>query len=356
MEGTLVIDKASVARYLGIIREIAKSVRLTDSHVHPFDVLYDNCTYEPNPHVAGVFSAGSASYEPPAAGTLELESPAAPAAGAPRDLVDRMLLLTMRRLYAHTGPQCWLAHANLAGIGRYVLLPVAQPGRTAETRLAEMVSMFGDDPRFLFGYSLPNTISADAVEADIRRAVESYNVAVLKVHPTLSGHDLSTNEGLNRINALLQASRKTFLPVILHGGLSPSTRYSAEACQQGTLENLAKLDLGATDRPIIIAHAGAFGYEAEELNTKVLSPLNDLLAKYDHLHIGTSALPAATLGRVLERVEPGRIVFGSDALYESSWKAAVKLYWALERKFSRPEDVFAQIAGTNPEYLFGKEV
>lgn len=352
----MLMDKTSVDRYLAIIREIAASVRLTDSHVHPFEVLYDNCTYEPNPDTEGVYSTANARYVPPTSGSLALEAPAAPASDTPRDLVERMMLLTMRHLYAHTGPQCWLAHAGLAGIGRFVLLPVAQPGRTADARMAEMAKMFGGDPQFLLGYSLPNTLAPEVVEADIRRAAEYCDIRVLKVHPTLSGHDLTTAEGRNRVDALLKASQSTCLPVILHGGLlSPSMRHPTAACQQGELENLAKLDLGQTDSPVIIAHAGAFGIAAEEFESRVLSRLRDLLSRFDHLLVDTSALSADVLGLLLEQVDPERIIFGSDAFYEPSWKAAVKLYWVLERKFSRPGDLFAQIAGGNPEKLFGKE-
>lgn len=350
----MVIDKVSVDRYLSIIQTIASSIRLTDSHVHPYEVLYDNGRYQANPSCDGVYSDGNACYEPPTSGPVTLEPLDAPPADAPRDLVKRMMVLTMRRLYAHTGPQCWNAHASLAGIGRFALLPVAQPGRTADARMAEMAKMFGNDPRFLFGYCLPNILDPEMVEADVRRAAASYDIRVLKVHPTLSGHDLTTTEGRNRVDALLHASRRTCLPVILHGGPSPSMG-DPIARRYGELENLARLDLGGTDRPVVIAHAGAFGVCAEESRCRVLPMLRDLLSRYDHLLIDTSALPAEILDQILDQVDPARIVFGSDAFYEPSWKAAVKLFWVLEQKFSRPEQMFAQIAGENPEKLFGKE-
>ncbi|OEU51931.1 MAG: hypothetical protein BA871_16210 [Desulfuromonadales bacterium C00003096] len=351
----MLIDKIAVERYLAIIQEIAASVCLTDSHVHPYEVLYDDCTYEPNPEMDGVYSTGSASYVAPTIDSISLEAPAAPPSDTPRHLVERMMLLAMRRRFAHTGPQCWLDHARLAGMSRFVLLPVAQPGRTADARMAEMAKMFGSAPQFLLGYSLPNSLDPEVIEIDIQRAVENYDIRVLKVHPTLSGHDLTALEGRKRVDALLKASQSLCLPVILHGGGSPSMRYSTAACQQGELDNLAKLDLGLTDRPVIIAHAGAFGISAEEFEGRVLSQLRDLLARFDHLLVDTSALSVDVLSLLLEQVDPERIVFGSDAFYVSSWKAAVKLFWVLERQFSRPEDLFAQIAGANPEKLFGKE-
>jgi len=351
----MLIDKIAVERYLAIIQEIAASVCLTDSHVHPYEVLYDDCTYQPNPEMDGVYSTGSASYVAPTSDSISLEAPAAPASDTPSDLVERMMLLTMRRLFAHTGPQCWLDHARLSGMFRFVLLPVAQPGRTADARMAEMAEMFGSDPQFLLGYSLPNTLAPELVEEDIQRAIKNYDIRVLKVHPTLSGHDLTAAEGRGRVDALLKTAQNACLPVILHGGVSPSMRYPPEACQQGELDNLAKLDLGATDRPVVIAHAGAFGIGGEEFERRVLPQLHNLLSTFNHLLVDTSALSVDVLSVLLDQVEPERIVFGSDAFYEPSWKAAVKLYWVLERKFSRPAELFAQIAGENPEKLFVKE-
>lgn len=346
------IEKASVERYLAIIREIAASVRLTDSHVHPYEVLYDDCRYEANPDIDGVYSTGNISYVPPVCDSVSLDFQAPPALDTRRDLVERMMLLTMRRRFTHTGPQCWLDQARLAGMSRFVLLSVAQPGHTAEVRMNEMAQMFGSNPQFLFGYSLPNTLVPEEVEADIQRAMENFDIHVLKVHPTVSGHDLSSAEGRRRLDALLKTSQIVRLPVILHGGVSPGVRYSPEASRQGELDNLAKLDLGGTDSPVIIAHAGAFGIDGEEFQSRALPQLLDLLSRFDHLLVDTSALSVGVLSVLLDQVEPERILFGSDALYEPSWKAAVKLYWVLERKFSRPQELFSKIAGENSEKVF----
>lgn len=350
----MVIDVKSAERYLAIIQEIGASVCLTDSHVHPFDVLFDLGKYQVDSSCNGLYADGRGLYTPPQIGPVSLGSPDPPPADAPIDMVKRMMMLSMRHLYAHTGPHCWNAHADMAGIGRFAMLPVSQPGNTSEARMAEMVQMFGDDPRFLLGYCLPNVLLPDQVEADVCRAVENYGIRVLKVHPTLSGHILTETEGRDRLNALLHASRSARLPVVLHGG--PSLNMGdLMASVQGELENLAQLELGATDQPVVIAHAGAFGLDAEETRLRILPKLQGLLSRHDHLLVDTSALPAETLGQVLEEVDASRIVFGSDALYEPPWKAAVKLYWILEQKFSRPEQLFAQIAGENPEKLFGKE-
>lgn len=351
----MLIDKTSVERYLATIREIGDSVRLTDCHAHPYEVMYDDCKYEPNPDAPGVYSTGKANYAPPKSDSISLDPPASPDPDTPRDLVERMMLLTMRRRFTHTGPRCWLDQARLAGIGRFVLLAVAQPGCTAEARMAEMARMFGDDPHFLWGYSLPNTLPPERVGEDILQAVNKYDISVLKVHPTLSGHELTAVEGRARIDALLKTAQKVCMPVVLHGGKSPSVRYPPTACQQGELDNLAKLDLAGTQYPVVIAHAGAFGIGADEFERRVLPQLHNLLSKHDHLLVDTSALSVDVISVLVEQVDHDRILFGSDALYEPSWKSAVKLYWVLERQFSRPDDLFALIAGHNPEKTFIKE-
>ncbi len=348
------LDKPTVDRYLAILREIGASVCLTDCHVHPFEVMFDACTYEPDPQLAGVYRSGKIPYLPATSGPVSLGALVPPVNDMRADLVERVLLLSMRRLYSHTGPQCWRDHGEPAGIRRYALLPVAQPGRTADARMHEMAEMFGDDPQFILGYSLPNTLAPEEVAPDVLRAVETCRIRVLKVHPTLSGHDMTSTQGIRQVNALLEAAKRSALPVILHGGLSPSTRYAPEACQQGAMENLARLDFGLTDSPVVIAHAGAFAIDVGEYEQRVLPLLRQLLSRFDHLLVDTSALSAEILSLVLGKVDPRRIVFGSDAFYEASWKAAVKLYWALEQQLPRPGDLFAQIAGDNARELFGK--
>jgi predicted TIM-barrel fold metal-dependent hydrolase len=242
----------------------------------------------------------------------------------------------------------------LAGFARTVLLPVAQAGRTAEDRMSETVALFGGDQRFLIGYSLPNTLSPDEVEADVRRGMQRYGVQILKVHPNISGHDLTISEGRERVNALLSASRRTALPVILHGGPSPYLS-NPDAARFAVLENLALLELDRTDQPVIIAHGGAYGISAPEVEKCVLPALRQLMDRFAHLYVDTSALPVDVLALVLKGVDTERLLFGSDALYELAWKAAVKLYWLLERDFPEPEVLFARIAGSNAERLFGNE-
>ena len=348
------LDKVAVDRYLEILRDIGGSVRLTDAHAHPFEVLFDEGRYALNPHHAGVYSTGEVCYLPPASAAIHLEPPAAPPPGGIPDLRERMLLLAMRRLYVHTGPRVWGEETAMAGIGRTVLLPVAPPGRTAEARMAEAAAMFGGDPRFLLGYSLPNTLEPVAVEADVRRAAALYGIEVLKVHPNLSGHDLTAAEGRERLEALLAASGRTALPVIIHGGPSPLAP-DRGAAHFADIEHLARLDFGLTDRPVVIAHAGAYSLEAGEAEHRVLPRLLSLLNRFPHLLVDISALPADVLSIILEKVEPERIVFGSDARYEAAWKAAVKLYWLLERKCRRPDELFVRIAGVNAEILFARE-
>ena len=345
------MDDASVRRYLSTILNISKSVTLTDGHVHPYEVMYDQGRYEPNSQTEGVFSTGNVKYVPPRIGSFECNEGIGFSSDASEERAERMMLLALRCLYVHSGPRTCMDQAMIAGIKRLVLLPVAQPGRTAETRLAEMARIFGGDPRFILGYSLPNTLAAEEVEEDVRRNRGIYGIEVLKVHPNLSGHDLSSTAGLDRVNALLDSSKKNNLPVIIHGGPSPRMKCAAYR-NNGVLQNLAKIDFGRTDWPVVIAHAGVYGLSFEEVQSAAIPILVKLLNKHEHLFIDTSSLSLSSIEVILKTVDSRRIIFGSDAFYEYSWKSAVRIFSVIEKIFSKYEDMFARIVGQNANNIY----
>lgn len=347
------MDETSVNRYLSIMMDMAQSVTLTDCHVHPFEVIYDQGVYEPNPQFEGVYSNGKTNYVPPCPGAFELDPfTRIPPKSSP-DLAKRMMLLALRCMYAHTGPRHCLAQASMAGIRRLILLPVAHPGKTAEVQLSKMASYFGKDPGFPLGYSLPNTLIPNAVEEDVQRNMDSYGIKVLKVHPNLSGHDLTSQIGIDRVNALMDVSKKLSLPVIIHGGPSPLLKEVISA-SYGELKNLQNIDFGRTDQAVVIAHGGFYGLNYPEVESSAMPLLKILMKKYDNLFIDSSSLTAKVLELIIKKVDCKKILFGSDSYYEASWRAAIKFYWVLEKNVNNPEELFLIIAGNNPEMLFKK--
>jgi predicted TIM-barrel fold metal-dependent hydrolase len=347
------IDETSVNRYLSIMMDLAQSVTLTDCHVHPFEVIYDQGIYEPNPQFEGVYSNGKTNYVPLCPGPFELDPLTRIPPKSSPDLAKRMMLLALRCMYAHTGPRYCMDQANIAGIQRLILLPVAHPGKTAEVQLAKMARYFGKDPRFPLGYSLPNTLMPHEVEKDVRRNMESYGIKVLKLHPNLSGHDLTSHKGIDRVNALMDVSKKMCMPVIIHGGPSQVLNYSNSA-RFGELNNLENIDFGRTDQTVVIAHGGFYGLNYAEVKATTMPLLIKIMEKYNHLFIDTSSLTTKVLDLIIKNVDFKKILFGSDSYYEPSWKSAIKFFWVLEKNFNNPEELFSIIAGKNPDKLFEK--
>jgi len=68
--------------------------------------------------------------------------------------------------------------------------------------------------------------------------------------------------------------------------------------------------------------------------------------------IDVSALDIEALTLVLKNIELERVLFGSDALYETQWFAVVKLLYVLSGMTADSEKDFIQIAAINPSRLF----
>lgn len=343
------LTKDQVDTYLKTAKEIGESYKLMDMHVHPFEVIYYGLKYVPNSEVAGLYSTNVSRYVPSETALLkEDEASEAKYRQMAPDLRAKFSLFSFRRLYAHTGPALFREQMRLGGIGKSLLLPVMSPDESDESQMERMTEMFGHDERFALGYCVPNSVPVDGITGAVRAAIQKYNVRAIKIHPNITGIDLTASSGKQRVEAILEASRETGLAVIVHGGRSPDVK-DPKAVGYSTLQNLGSIDWGITGAPVVIAHAGIFGHEASEIETDILPLLDRLLANYDHLIVDVSALNIQGLGSVLNRVDLSRMVFGSDALYHLQWRAVVKLMYALEKTVINYEEAFVQIASVNPE-------
>jgi predicted TIM-barrel fold metal-dependent hydrolase len=148
----------------------------------------------------------------------------------------------------------------------------------------------------------------------------------------------------------LEASRATGVGVIAHGGRSPYVSNS-EAVDYGTLDNWKHVDWTITDQPVVIAHAGIFGYETAEAIDHVLPVLSGLLDRNDHLSVDLSGLELDAMVAVLNRIDTDRVLFGSDALYYAQWEAMVRFSRALELSDKTYEESFHTVASLNPSRL-----
>lgn len=349
------MDKHSVQKFIDALKEIKGANTFYDIHVHPYEVMFDACQYQASALSGGLFSAGAAKYLAPELSDLNL-NPTAAGKGKELDKKLRAMacLLGARRSYSHTGPVVLGDQMRLGGIDRALLLPVMGEAEGGDDQLRAMSQMFGGDERFLFGYCVPSDIRNDQIEAAVRRAVAEYDVRAVKIHPSVTGIDLSGRKGIDRVETILDAAGKCRLKVIIHGGLSPDCQ-NQQAVSYGTVANLRHVDWSITPEAVVVAHGGCFGHAYDDARENVIPAMVELFKRYDNLSFDTSGVGFEVLCHLLQRFDRERILFGSDALYEKQWIAMLKLWFALQQTHERPDEVLLMIAGLNPDKLFGRE-
>ena len=325
-----------------------------DIHAHPFEVMFDPRHYTPCPGRTGLHSTGNTDYAPPQLTSLNLQDAET---GMAPELNERLRAmacqLKLRRIYSHTGPAVFADQMELCGIDKVLLLPVLGPDKTADNQLQSMSEIFGGDDRFLFGYCLPNGIANGDCAAEVQRVLARFSVKALKVHPGVTGINPGSMEGAERMEWILDASQQTNLPVIIHGGLSPDCQ-NRQAITYGRLQNLLQVDWSLTTQSVVIAHGGCYGHTTSEAQEKIIPFLIEMLDRHDNLYIDLSGLVFEVLCLLLMQIAPQRILFGSDALYESQWATLAKLWCGLRQSRRNPEEDLFRIAGMNPAKLLAQ--
>jgi len=348
------MDLQDVREILASIMKVKGRQPFFDIHAHPFEVMFDPRQYQPLPESDGLFSSGNSRYVPPQLTPLKLQN------SDPDRVLDlderlraKACQLKLRRIYSHTGPKVFADRMALSGIEKVLLLPVMGPDNGADNQLQTMCEVFGNDDRFLFGYCVPNGISNGDCVAEVRRVLAEYSVRALKVHPSVTGINPGRREGVERLEWILDASQQTNLPVIIHGGLSPDCQ-DRQAIAFGKLQNLQQIDWSLTTQSVVIAHGGCFGHTAAEAQKKIIPLLTGMLNRHDNVFIDISGLGFDILCLLLRQIETQRILFGSDALYESQWSTLVKLWCGLRQSRRNPEEDLLRIAGMNPAKLLAQ--
>ncbi len=343
------LSQRDIENYLERIRQIRGAHELIDIHVHPFEVIFNALKYRQHPQCEGVYSSAEADYRPPHVSVQEQSSSfsdrCVPVLN--EEMKARCLLLAMRQRYLHTGPRVIADQMNLSGIDKVLLLPVMAESAATEEQMEIMAGMFGRDPRFSYGYSIPNTVGNAQICTAVSAAVRKFAVKALKVHPAVTGLNLGTTEGCERIECMLEACREHGLSVIIHGGRSPAAA-NAGYREFGTLEKLQRIDWSRSGYPVVIAHAGLYGYETEEFLPEITDRLTNIMDKHDNVFADISGIELPTLCSLLKLTDTARLVFGSDCLYYPQWKILIGLYHALCKVFTAPDEQFVRIASTNP--------
>jgi hypothetical protein len=345
----MILPREEINKYIDCINHLKTAYPLTDIHVSPFEVIFNLFKYTPNPDYRGVYSLEGASYRPPSTNSFKLETRSRNMIPEKGEVVPAKLSLLMyRQAYANIGPRVLVDQMNLSGISRSLLLPVLQSDSCGEEQVRLVLELYESDKRCLLGYCIPNTVGNGNIMQDIKAAIYKYKIKAIKVHPNITGIDLSNSSGRRRIERILEACQDTDLPLIIHGGLSPVLK-NFQSRRFAALEYIAKIDWGITSIPVVISHAGMMGHSITEMESELIPLLKKMLAKHDNIFIDISALNLDALCLILKQIDHNRIIFGSDAFYFPQWIAIIKLLLALKESVSDEEDAFIQIAGINPD-------
>ncbi len=345
------MTKQEVSNYLKIIKEFKGHNKFYDVHVHPYEIIFNLYAYSPAPLHKGLYSLGGAPFHPPKITELELEETSQPPMKN-QNLRPEFHLLTLRKIYFHTGPKLFKQHMELSGIDKVLLLPVAPSMEDMDKPWETMVDMFNGEGRFSLALSVPNTIEVNQIDQFIEEKIRQYKIQALKLHPNITGIDLGSKKGKERVEAILEACRRFKLPLIIHGGRSPLLKNPA-AKEYGIIKNFKDIAWDISSEAVVISHAGGYGYNLTEMEQEVLPTLKKLLSKHSNLMIDISGLEVDSLAVILKNIDLVRILFGSDALYTSPWTVLVKLTHAIERERMDLEETLVTIISVNPsKYIF----
>ena len=337
------INEKEVNRYLQIVKELQSQFTLFDMHVHPFEIIFNQFDYHPSHTQEGVNSISNAFFRPPRPTALGLVSRPIPSA----HWRSGISLLTLRRIYSHTGPKVFSDHMDLSGIDRILLLPVASSTGEIDKQMYSMAEMFEDDERFSLGCSVPNTIENREICKFIKEKIGQFNIRAIKFHPNITETNLGSKRGKERVECILDVCREFRLPLIVHGGRSTVLK-NPKAAEYGWIEKFKDIDWGISNEVVVIAHAGGYGCDLNEMKQDVLPKLKSLLSHYNNLMIDISGLEIDALAVILKNIDLERILFGSDALYDTQWAVLVKLAHAITSEGMNLAESIVQIASTNP--------
>lgn len=332
------IESREVKRCLDRIREWKQGSSFYDVHVHPFEVLFcDNRPYR---------TAVGPSL--PEVGAIA-ECPEDERCGQTDGRLKRAtMVLTTKRSYRNAGPECFLSHMEMAAVDHSLLLPIAPASGDTEIPMDVMRRLFAREGRFTIGCSVPNTIPVSRIHEFLSRMKSEFHATAVKLHPNITEVDLTAAWGKERVEAILDGCVRSGLSLVIHGGRSSILR-NGGARTYGCIANMEDIRWSSGDVTVVIAHGGAYECTPMEVEQEVFPVLARLLSRHPNLLVDLSGLDCENQILLLRRIGPERIVFGSDALYGTPWREAVKLIHSLERAGCKVEESYRMIAGETPE-------
>ena len=352
MEDT--IEEKQVKRYREQISNLKKDYTFYDCHVHPYDVISEQGDYHPNPFDKSIYSFINNRFIPPAIGSVSLKDGIIEGEISDSKLLQKFIMMKGKQIYGHIGLKVLTANMDLSGIDQALLLQVAPREGDILQKMQVMNEIFGNQSRFKLAGSVPNFIKNDHISQYIKDQVQLYHIRALKLHPIITGIDLATNAGKERVERILSACMESQLPLIVHGGKSFLFANMSEA-NYSLMENFEKINWGSGKSIVVIAHAGCYDCELKDIENIIIPRLRKMLQRYDNMMIDISGLGFKALLMIIQNIEVNRILFGSDALYYSQWSAVVKLFYAFQKTVKNYEENFLNVMSITPAQTVFRE-
>ena len=348
-------EENRIKRYLQLVKDIKKEYKLIYIHVHPLEIIFNTLKYVPNSQNNNIYSIHNSKYIPPKIGPFKIEQYNKVNRVDNDGIMNKFALMKINKSYSHIGLKVISDHMKLSGIDSVMLLPVAQSNESANDQMDIITKIYGTNGKFVYAYSIPNSIINENILDVVKESVRRFNIKALKLHPNITGINLSSKTGIQRVEAILSVSNEMQLPLIIHGGRSPVIK-NKDTSEYSIIKNLIKVDWGISKETVVIAHAGAFGCEVEEYENDVFPILKKMLSHFSNIMVDISGLDINILLKVLKHINADRIIFGSDALYNMQWIYTVMLLYALDELYDSVEEKFIQIVSLNPRKYVLKEL
>jgi len=348
-----IIKTDETKRFLKIVKDLKRSYKLYDVHAHFCEIFSHDIKYSPHPNISGLYTVDrSLSYLPPKITDFFVQDEIKTNKIFENFRRPPILRKKLRKIYTHTGPKVFEEHMILCGVDEVLLLPVAPFNGTVEKQMIDMQRMFGNNDKFSFAWSVPNVISNHNIYDSTVRAIQNFNIKAIKLHPNITGIDLTSTTGIERVESILHACEKQKLTLLVHGGKSPLAG-EPKTRSFSTINNLEKINWKASSSPVVICHGGFYGCAISEIENDILPKLKKLLSTSDNIVVDVSGLDINAMVLLLKNIDSNRVLFGSDALYEPQWQAIVKLMISIDKITKKHERMFLAIVHKNPEkYIF----
>lgn len=238
---------------------------------------------------------------------------------------------TIRNSYSYIGIERLVDEMETCLIQKNVLLAVA-PFNTID----EIYALHHSSDRFYYVGSVDvHQINPDAIEKEIIRQINAFNIIGIKLHPNLQGFFPipAANDKLveERLRTLYKAAEKYGLYVLLHGGKSNLIQTKYQLSKYPYIQKLAGGKYGIMENycdekgrsplleefscPFVIAHAGCYATNYPDFNR-----IEKLAKNYPYLLYDTSSINPQHIAKAIRLVGAERFIFGSDALYNKQFQ------------------------------------